>query len=249
MKISKNELKYYSSLKIRKFRDAENKFLVEGKRICEDLFKSDFEIEAVFTTEPERLSELANTIAKEVYLLSPKEMQRLCDTQSPQSIAAVAKKKSFSLDKDAELILALEDIQDPGNVGTILRNADWFGANNILISNSTADIYNPKTVRSTMGSLFRLNIVQSNDLASSVKELANAGYSVHCADLHGKNLSGYNFSGNDKHVVILGSEAHGPSQAIKDLSHDAITIPRFGKAESLNVANASAIILYEFRRS
>ncbi len=246
--ITKNELKYYASLLNKKYRKIENKFLIEGKKIVEEGFAGDYEYEKVFITikfeetNPELIKKIRlNKVTVEV--LRSVEFQRISDTKAPQGIAAVLNKKSTtfspSLIKDKVLVY-LEDINDPGNLGTILRNCNWFGINNILLSKESAEMYNPKVLRASMGSVFHLNIFEDITL-KEIRQLKNSGYAFICSDIDGKNV--FDFKWNDKIILFLSNESKGPSQELLSITDHKITIPRKGIAESLNVASASAIML------
>ncbi len=250
MKLSKNQIKYYSSLNVKKFRDAENKFIVEGEKGIIDLLDSDYKIEAVIHDSGKEYKEIFRSAAQkniEIYSASPKEIERIASTKSPQGILAIVEKKDSDLKADATFILALEDIQDPGNVGTIIRNADWFGVENLIVSSESADIYNPKVVRSSMGSLFRTNIKRADNFVQEIKDLKKKGYSVLCADLNGTKVRELELKNNSKIVLVVSNEAKGPSDDVLSMSDKIVSVPKFGNAESLNVANATAILLYELR--
>ena len=246
--ISNNELKYYASLLNKKYRKIENRFLIEGKKIVGEGLASNYDCEKVFITGKfeETNSGLVNKIRKNkilVEVLRSVEFQRISDTKAPQGIAAVLKMKSTtfssSLFKDKFLVY-LEDINDPGNLGTIIRNCDWFGINNIMLSKESAEIYNPKVLRASMGSVFHLNIFSDITL-KEITRLKNSGYAFICSDTEGKNIFDYKW--NYKIILFLSNESKGPSQELLSITDHKITIPRKGNAESLNVASASAIIL------
>ncbi|MGB5896175.1 MAG: RNA methyltransferase [Ignavibacteriaceae bacterium] len=246
--ISNNELKYYASLLNKKYRKIENKFLIEGKKIVEEGLVSNYDCEKVFITGKfeETNSELIKKIRSykvPLEVIMSMEFKRISDTKAPQGIAAVLKKKSAafspSLIKDKFLVY-LEDISDPGNLGTIIRNCDWFGINNILLSKESVEIYNPKVLRASMGSVFHLNIFEDINL-NEITHLKNSGYTFVCSDIEGKNV--FDFKWNDKIILFLSNESEGPSQELLSMTDYTITIPRNAKAESLNVASASAIML------
>jgi len=134
----------------------------------------------------------------------------------------------------------LDNISDPGNLGTILRNCDWFGIKNILLSDSIVDYTNPKVIRSSMGSVFHVNIFEEVKTESLMK-LKEKGYEILCADVEGENI--FTYRSDLKKILVLSSESHGPSNHIEKLSDKKICIPKIGNAESLNVASASAVLL------
>lgn len=249
--ISKNDLKYYSALLIKKYRQQENKFIVEGIKIVEEGLNSNFNCEAVFVTPAfiESSTDILNAIRKKtnnILEVKSADFQRISDTKSPQGIAAVFEKHSpkrkVTETKDKYLIL-IDNVSDPGNLGTIIRTCDWFGFYNILLTNNSVEYLNPKVVRASMGSIFHINIydgISETDLLN----LKKLGYFVVCSDVKGKNIN--SFSSEKKLIVSFSNEASGPSDLIKNLTDEKITIPGKGRAESLNVSSAAAIILSKF---
>lgn len=246
--ISKNDLKYYSSLLVKKFRQQENKFIVEGIKIVEEGINSNHNCEVVFVTPAfaEDSIDFLNLIRKKtnnILEVKSSDFQRFSDTKSPQGIAAVFEKhipkKKITEIKDKYLVL-IDNVSDPGNLGTIMRTCDWFGFYNILISNNSVEYLNPKVIRATMGSIFHLNIydaISENDLIT----LKKCGYNLLCSDTKGKNI--INYKPDKKIIVTFSNEASGPSELITNLIDEKITIPGKGRAESLNVSSAAAIIL------
>lgn len=251
--ITKNELKYYSSLLQKKFRQAEKKFLVEGKKTVLEGLKSNYECERIFITpkfseeEKEYFKQISSYNDKIEILKSP-EFRKVTDTLSPEGIAAVFLRRKNEFDpaslKDL-LIIYLEDITDPGNLGTIIRNCDWFGIKTLLLSKTSAEVFNPKVIRASMGSIFHINILEDISL-EDLSELKRSGYQFVCSDLNGESV--YNFKRDDKAILFLANETHGPSQELLKIADKKITIPGKGKAESLNVASASAILLSELTK-
>lgn len=249
--ISKNDLKFYSSLLIKKYRMQEEKFIVEGLKIVEEGLNSNYNNEAVFVTPafadsfPEVISVIkkkANTIIE----LRSLDFQKISDTKSPQGIAAVFDKKypKRNLDdlKD-DLLVLIDNVSDPGNLGTILRTCDWFGIYNVLLSTESVEYLNPKVIRASMGSVFHLNIydeVFENDITG----LKSSGYKIISSDIKGKNV--FNFKSESKSILVFSNESIGPSERIKELSDSTVSIPGRGRAESLNVSTAAAIIISKF---
>lgn len=253
--ISKNELKNYSSLLRKKFRDIENKFLVEGKKILLEGLRSNFKCEIIFVThhfadsETDFMKEIEEFRIR-IEILKNSELEKLTDTQCPQGVTAVFCKPLGKPRETAEvsspLVICLENISDPGNMGTILRNCDWFGVNEVIMDKTCADIYNPKTIRSSMGSLFHVKFYDNADLYETIPLLKKRNYEVLCADLYGENI--FEIESKKKSIIIFANEANGPSSQALSLTDRKITIPKFGNAESLNVASASAVILAQFKR-
>jgi len=249
-----NELKYYSSLQKKKFRSLENKFIVEGKRFVDEGIKSDYKCELIVHTSKFNISGLSNynLIGSKnirVEQLKSSDFKKLSDTKSPQNIAAIFhKKKTGENDYSDNLLVALEDISDPGNLGTILRTCDWFGISNVIISGTSADLYNPKVLRSSMGSIFHINAACPENFYQELIKVRSGDYKILCADLNGENIYDYS-TGENKILVVFCSEAHGPSSKLSEIIDGRITIPKLGDAESLNVASASAVILAQLTKN
>ena len=246
--ISKNELKFFSSLLIKKFRQQEEKFIVEGLKTVEEGLNSSYKCDAVFVTPafmdsfPDVIT-ILNKKANRVLELKSIDFQKISATKSPQGIAAVFNKnypKKNLNDLKDKLVVLIDNISDPGNLGTIIRTCDWFGLYNILITDQSVEYLNPKVIRATMGSLFHLNIyddVYENDLAN----LKSNGYQVICTDVKGKNI--FVYKANKKTIIAFSNESIGPSEMIKSLADDFITIPGKGRAESLNVSSAASVVI------
>lgn len=252
--ILKKELQYYSSLLTKKHRRAENKFIVEGKKSVLEGTHSKYECEIIFATN--KFSEDNNDMIvemtkkkKKIEIIKQKDFQKLSDTETPPGIAAVFIKPEleFSIDiiSDDEIIVMLDNISDPGNLGTILRNCDWFGVKNIFLSENIVDYSNPKVLRSSMGSVFHINLFE-NISANNLIELKSSGYEILCADTEGENI--FTYQSETKKLLVLSSESHGPSKDFEKISDKKISIPRIGNAESLNVASASAVLLSHFTK-
>jgi RNA methyltransferase, TrmH family len=252
---TKNQIKYYSSLLQKKYRESEKKFIVEGKRIVEEGIKSKYKCEAVLITkefeskEKNFLIGLNNQKIKPA-VLSSTDFKKISDTKTPQGIAAV-----FSIGPilskniqniQSELIVGLENINDPGNMGTILRTCDWFNINNVIISSESVEVFNPKVLRSSMGSVFHLNIFPDVDFRKGINFLKELGYKFICADIEGINI--YEFGFPKKTILFFCSEAKGPSKELLENIDEKITIPKYGKAESLNVSSAVSAALSEIKR-
>jgi len=248
--ITQAALKYYASLLQKKFRLEEQKFLVEGKRLVEvGLEQHRYKCEIVFITNEfkEKNEAFVFSSFKEVKfeIVKSSEFNRLCDTKQPQGIAAV-----FQIPQDnqqpkviSRKVVYLENIADPGNLGTIIRTCDWFGFGQILLSQNCVELYNPKVLRATMGSIFHLSVYENVGLPF-LDNLSKLGFEILCSDLDGKNFE--EVRKPEKVVLCLSSEADGPSKELLAASDYAITIPKKGNAESLNVSSASAILLNYF---
>jgi len=250
--LTKRELKYYTSLSKAKYRKLEQRFIVEGIKLVEEALKSSFNCELIIVSESfakvnsETLLKYKHRTI--VQTISDYEFESIADTQTPQGILAIMKiplQRYIDETRD-ETIVALENISDPGNVGTIIRTCDWFGIKEIIITSNSVDIYNPKVIRSTMGSLFHVNIYITENIYGTLKTLQNSGKTILCADMDGEDI--YNYTKNKTSVLVFSNEANGPTQKLLDISDSIITIPKFGNAESLNVATAAAVIISEFTK-
>jgi TrmH family RNA methyltransferase len=249
---TRNELKYYSSLINKKFRKSEKKFLVEGIKLIREALNSGFHCEIIFGLKsffddtPEYRKEFQKKKVR-IEIVTLYELEKLSDTKNPQGIVAVFEQKSSQEKKlSGRIIVALENISDPGNMGTIIRNCDWFGIESILLSPDCSEIYNPKVIRSSAGSIFHLNVCETENFYESISELKKENYNILCADIKGQNI--FEYQRPQKMIILFANEANGPTPELLSIVNQRITIPGKGKAESLNVASASAVILYELTR-
>jgi RNA methyltransferase, TrmH family len=229
------------SLQLKKYRQEEQCFLVEGNKSVIELFRSDFEIEMIAGTEA-GLSLLSKKIGDrkvDFFSVSERELESMGSFQTNESVLAVAKMKSRSIPVPAsdKFLLALDDIRDPGNLGTIIRTADWFGINEIIASPQTADFYNPKTISASMGSFCRVGVVYV-DLPPF---LENCIVPVYGAFLSGQNVHSLKFEKGG--IMVIGNESNGISKEVEKLVQHRISIPGSGKTESLNASVATGIIL------
>jgi len=247
--MTKNVLKYYSSLLKKKYRNKEKKFIVEGLKSVEEGINSKYKCEKIFVSNNFLESSESKNILKKknIDILKLSDFLKLTDTVNPQGIAAVfeiPEKKNIA-EINSDIIIYLDNISDPGNLGTIIRNCDWFGFTTLLISGNSVDVYNPKVVRTTMGSIFHLEIIDDVQTHSLII-LKNSGYKIFCADTEGNSIN--NFKIKEKSIITFSNEAAGPSDELLNISDYKITIPSKGNAESLNVAVAASIILYEISK-
>jgi len=248
--ISQSKLKYYSSLLQKKYRHEEKKFLLEGKKLVEEgLQQNRYRCEIIFITNEfkEKHQEfIFSTLRNFPFeILRTVDFNRLCDTQQPQGIAAVFQ---FPINEEqpklvSRKIVYLENIADPGNLGTIIRTCDWFGYGQILLSKNCVELYNPKVIRASMGALFHVSVSENVEL-SFFSDLKKLGFEILCSDLDGQNF--LEIEKPEKLVLCFSSEATGPSPELLNVSDNKLTIPKKGNAESLNVASASAILLNYF---
>ncbi|MFE3871508.1 TrmH family RNA methyltransferase [Flavobacterium sp. ZS1P70] len=239
--VSKNQIKLITSLQQKKYRNTNKLFFAEGVKVIQELLQSNFELEHLYSTlnDFEEVSKVKKT------LIDDNDLKKISALSTPNSCLAVFK---IPVEKDkieSGLILALDSVRDPGNLGTILRLCDWFGINQLLCSKETVDVYNPKVVQATMGSIARVNVnyVDLNAFITQTK------LPIFGTFMDGENI--YKTSLPQEGIIIMGNEANGISAELEKLIQNRLTIPRFGdiqKTESLNVATATAIVLSEFRR-
>jgi len=239
--LSANQKKFVNSLKQKKFRNQHNCFIVEGFKMVEELLLSNFETETIFA-----LSDWATHHPNlKVEVISENELNSISSLITPNKVIAIVKQKEKIIsDLSQSLSIVLDDIQDPGNFGTIIRTADWFGITNIICSENCVDVYNPKVIQATMGSLFRANVFYTNLTTFFSK---NQNLTVYGALLNGENVSQKKLKSKGS-ILLMGNESKGISKNLIPFVTEKITIPKFGKAESLNVATATAILCFECKR-
>jgi TrmH family RNA methyltransferase len=230
--LTKNQIKLIRSLSLKKNRQKHDLFIVEGEKLVNEVLSSDWEVEGIYATK-EWLGENAT-------IISNNDLSRISSLKTPNKVVAVVKIKKGSLDITSNTVLALDGVKDPGNLGTIIRLADWFGVEDIICSDDCVDYLNPKVVQSSMGSFTRVNLHYTS-LLDAFKKYSD--YKLFMTVLNGTPLS--EMTNADKKIVVMGSESKGISNKILELTSDKITIPKSksSKAESLNVSVAAAIIL------
>jgi len=251
--LSKNKIKLIQSLNRKKDRDESGLFLVEGNKMVEEALRSEYKIETVVCTaqfavqHPEIRSK-----AKEIIVADRDSIQKASLLQNPQEALAIIMQPELNtpeLNLNTELCLALDFIQDPGNLGTILRIADWFGIDTVICSENTVDVFNPKVVQASMGAIFRIKTGFTN-LESFLSENSKNKIPVYGTFMDGNNIYTETLTTNG--IIVLGNEGNGISDQIARLVNRRIAIPTFStnpnKAESLNVAIAASICCSEFRR-
>lgn len=247
-------IKKIKKLNEKKYRDEENCYIVEGIKIIAEAIEENANIQKIVICE-ECIKddgidkELLYKISKyECIYVSKKVFVSITNVGTPQGILAVIEKdaNNFNIDYNEDLIVVLDGIQDPGNLGTILRTVDSVGLNQILVSKGTADCYNPKVVRSTMGAIFRVKIIECENLEKTLKEVRKHKFKLVVTSLQTeKSLYDVKF---DKKVIVIGNEANGVEPNIQDMADEKIKIPMLGKTESLNASVATGIVLYEYVR-
>ncbi|MFN0256993.1 TrmH family RNA methyltransferase [Pedobacter ureilyticus] len=244
--LSKSQISFIKSLHQKKYRKENGIFIIEGIKSIVEFLKSDYQLHSIYYT-----SKISATLPKvstniNLFEVTETELQKISTLQTPQSILAlvhipIQKEIDVNVLKQ-QFSLVLDDVQDPGNFGTIIRTADWFGIKNIICSENTVEAYNPKTVQSTMGSLCRVTI----QYTALNHFLANVKLPIYGALLNGANI--YQTQWGNEGLILLGNEGHGISKELIEKINFPVTIPRFGEAESLNVAVSAAIFCSEISR-
>ncbi len=238
--VVKNQIKFIKSLHQKKYRTQYGQFVAEGVKLVSELLESNLAVKGLYATE-DFLEQNPNIPAQQV---SHADLNRMSGLKTPNKVLGVFEIPVPAPLEFSDWILALEQVQDPGNLGTIIRLCDWFGIRHLLCTPDSADFYNPKTLQATMGSIARVNVVYDT-LESVVKE---SGLAVFGATLTGESI--YNTAMPESGILIMGNESRGISEKLLKSLHSEISIPAYGnsKAESLNVATATAIMLSEIRR-
>ena len=240
--VSKNQIKLITGLQQKKYRHANGLFFAEGVKVIEELLKSEIELEHLYVTMPL----FDGVISAKKTFITDSDLKKISSLSAPNNCLALFKIPIPKPIVEEGLIVVLDDIRDPGNLGTIMRLCDWFGVSQLLCSQETADVYSPKVIQASMGSIARVS-VHYIDL---VLFLEKTTLPVFGTFMDGKNI--YTAALPQEGIVVMGNEANGISKSVQNFVKQAITIPRFGvlqRTESLNVATAAAIVLSEFRRT
>ena len=237
-------IKNIKKLKEKKYRL--DTYIVEGIKMVKEAISENQEIELIAIREDFKID--FDTKKIKIVTISNKIFNDISDVKTPQGILAVIKKnQNNQIETNQEYILALDSLQDPGNMGTIIRTADSANINQIIINKTTVDPYSPKVIRSTMGAIYRTNIIEVEDLKATLKEMKSKGFQIITTDLKATQ-SIYDINYNNKTVVVIGNEANGISQEILQTADKKVIIPMLGKTESLNASIAASIMIYEYVR-
>ena len=240
--VVKSQLKLVKSLHQKKYRNQHELFFVEGFKLVDELLRSGFTLEFLCATKEN--IELFSTVSP-LYEITEGDLRKISALKNPNGILAVFRMAKNIILKENTWVVALDTVQDPGNLGTIIRLCDWFGIQNLVCSLDTVDCYNPKVLQATMGSIARVCItyLDLKDFLSKTK------LPVYGAFMEGESVYKQNFTSAG--ILVMGNEANGISKELEKLITQKITIPQFGKqtAESLNVAMAAGILLNEIRRA
>jgi TrmH family RNA methyltransferase len=252
-------LKYIRKLALKKYRRSEGRFLIEGMRLVEEALTSDWAVELLIVrsgwkarNESKRLLAAAGAKHPEVTELSSPEFDSLAGTETPQGVLALVREKRTEPDEflagltRPSLVLALDGVADPGNAGTILRVADWFGAAGVMLGGDSVELFNPKVLRASMGAFFHIPVVEGVDIGAAASALRTKGWLIAVTSPQGgRSLSALRHPGST--LLVLGSEARGVSGGILSGADVVLTIPGYGRAESLNVASSAAVLLAAWR--
>ena len=234
----------WKSLKDRKGRRETGCFLVEGRKMVEEAIVSAFPVEAVLV-DVDRQGEFVLPAGIPAYSMPGHVLAAVCDTKTPQGIAAVVRMAEVEL--RGTRLVAMDGVQDPGNVGTIIRTADAAGFDGVILSAQCADVFSPKVLRATMGSIFRMGIRVTDDLPGVLSQMVQEGASVLSSQLDGEPF--YQRSPlNERFVLVIGSEGNGVTDEVKAIATHKVKLPMRGGAESLNAAVAAGIMMYELTR-
>lgn len=236
------EIKQIQSLRRKRIRDREGLFIAEGNKIVDEAVKSHFEVVQIYSYDSHWEGRAKNTV-----IIPKTEMNKISSLSTPAEVLALIRIPKSSGNIDVEgLNVFLDGVSDPGNLGTIIRLCDWFGVEGLFISGDSVDPFNSKVVQASMGSIFRV-VPHIVDNEQFVRQPAMDKITICSATMLGESLYGFNWP--KAVLLVMGSESHGVSKDWLDRSHGQINIPSSGKAESLNVATASSILLYDYRRS
>jgi TrmH family RNA methyltransferase len=246
-------IKHIRKLKEKKYRDEYGEYIVEGIKLINEAIEEKQNVKTIIVCDNCNKEALNQNSMYEVAKLDciyvdEKVFNTITEVKNPQGILAVVEKqnKEKQINFNEDIIVVLDDIQDPGNLGTILRTVDSVGLSQIIVSKKSGDVYNSKVVRSTMGAIFRVNVIESENLKDTIKEIKKHKFNVISTSLDtDKSLYDINLN---KTVIVIGNEANGVSKEIQELSDTKIIIPMLGKTESLNASVATGIVLYEYVR-
>ena len=246
------KIKEIKKLKEKKYREETNLFVVEGIKIVKEAIEYDADIQKIVISNDAIGYEVDEEVLKiiqkyEVMIVSQNVFESISDVKTPQGILAVIKnKENVKVDYNEDVIFILDNIQDPGNLGTIIRTLDAAGIKQLIVSNDTVDYMSPKVLRSTMGGAFRVNVIVADNLLNMIDEIKKNGFEVAVTDLAtDKSIYDVDYS---KKAIVIGNEANGVSDEVKNKADIRVKIPMLGKAESLNAAVATSVIAYEYVR-
>lgn len=253
--LTNSQIKYYSSLKQKKHRTEERKFLIEGIHLVEECLKSPYEFECAMVdddTAQDKFKHILPRLKKKnipVHYLKENSFNKLKETENSQGIIGVIRKHEQALGDTSgfQLIVALENVSDPGNLGTIIRTSYWFGADAILLNPGCVEMYNSKVIRSTQGALFHTRILENAELTNTLNNLKKQGFIINIMTLDGDSRL-QNIDGSMKSVFVFGNESKGISGSLKQQDFIKVRIEGYSNCESLNVSVSCGIALFQYRK-
>lgn len=252
--LSANDVKYYASLKQKKYRKEHKQFLIEGFHLIEECLNSPYELEYIIlrndvdlSGHPGILSKISKNKTK-VDALHENAFNKLVETESSQGVIGVVNQPANTETEEGDIILALDTINDPGNLGTIIRTAYWFNIKSILLSENSADVFNSKVIRSSQGGVFHVNILEDCDLQSQLQQYKNKNAGIYLFTLDGETKLREITKSTEKKVLVFGNESRGISDELIEQEYNKIRIEGYSGCESLNVAISCGIVLYELTR-
>ena len=235
-------IKKLMKLKQKNYREETGLFIVEGERSCKDALNSSFLIESLVISES-FFDKAKDFEFENVIVVKDKIFESLSDTKSPQGVLAVLKMPEEKEIESGRYIFC-DGIQDPGNAGTILRSADAFGFSGVLFSKGSVDVFSPKVIRSTMGSIFHIDVWQNCDI-NTLEDLKLKGFKISASALTGNSVTSKEMKTENDHIFVVGNEGAGVTKEVLEMAHEIVYIPMQGKAESLNAGVAASILMYE----
>ena len=252
--MTNNEIKNIIKLSQKKYREEENKFIIEGKHLIDECLKSDYirKTEKIYVAKSFEDNRIINQIEKNnisIEYISDREFKKISETKSPQGILAILNKKSDIDKPEGNILFCLDTINDPGNLGTIIRTLWWFGIKDLLLSENSTDPYNSKCIRATQGGIFNINIRENLNLRENLIRIKNSGYEIFLMRLDSEeNIFDFRPVTDGKYCFVFGNEANGISDEIKnEKEFRSLKIPSFSECESLNVASSVSVACYHLR--
>ena len=243
--VSNPDIIQTAKLKQKKYRDLTGQFLIEGIKLTSEAINNHIQIEKIFIL-PELINKLPNKNNFEIIEVNKKIIKKLSSQKNPEGIIALVKKDSINFNFRNNKFILLDEISDPGNLGTIIRTADAAGYEAVFCSPNCADLYNEKTIRSTMGSIFHIPVIENINLIEKIEELKVNKFRIYGTSLDGEILYLNQVKVPEKFALVLGNESHGISSEIQNSCTQLLKLPIFGKSESLNVSIAAGIFMYAF---
>jgi RNA methyltransferase, TrmH family len=252
--LDKNKLKIFSSLKIKKYREKHKLFLIEGNHLVNECLKSKYysdKVECILINDDFDITNNKSIKNNDVIKIKNIDFKKISETQNSQGIIAVVNQASDYPEIKSNITVLIDNLSDPGNLGTILRNCYWFGVKNVLLSENTVDVFNSKVLRATQGAFFHLAVKENLSLTETVNKFLTNNYEIILASLNTENyLENYSFSKSKNYLLIFGNEAHGISDSLeKNKELIKLKIKGYSDCESLNVAVSSGIFLSFMRKA